>query len=133
MRLARRSAEERRTLEHKRDLSRGLPRQQDESSLQGLGCDARRRTARERTGRPRRLESLVEKHQEAVDYEGGPLGKTKRTSRNGRADIANEPTVFMVARAALHEAAKMFEAHPHFTIFPGEAVEVMPLRPVPGA
>jgi hypothetical protein len=30
-------------------------------------------------------------------------------------------------------AAKMFEGHPHFHIFPGEAVEVMPLLPVPGA
>jgi len=40
---------------------------------------------------------------------------------------------FSWSRATLHEAAKMFEAHPHFTIFPGEAVEVMPLRPVPGA
>jgi hypothetical protein len=40
----------------------------------------------------------------------------------------------MVVRAASHEAAaKMFEGHPHFTIFPGEAVEVMPLLSVPGA
>jgi hypothetical protein len=75
----------------------------------------------------------VEKHQDAVVYEGGPLGKTKRTSRNGVADVANELAVFMVVRAATHEAAaKMFEGHPHFTIFPGEAVEVMPLLPVPG-
>jgi hypothetical protein len=49
-------------------------------------------------------------------------------------DIANELAVFMVVRAASHEAAaKMFEGHPHFTMFPGEAVEVMPLLPVPGA
>jgi hypothetical protein len=76
----------------------------------------------------------VEKHQEAVVYEGGPLGKTKRTSRNGVADIANELAVFMVVRAASHEAAaKMFEGHPHFTILAGEAVEVMPLLPVLGA
>jgi hypothetical protein len=50
------------------------------------------------------------------------------------ADIANELAVFMVVHAASHEAAaKMFEGHPHFTMFPGEAVEVMPLLPVPGA
>jgi hypothetical protein len=26
----------------------------------------------------------------------------------------------------------MFENHPHFAIFPGEAVEVMPMLPIPG-
>jgi hypothetical protein len=25
------------------------------------------------------------------------------------------------------------EKHPHFTIFPGEAVEIMPVLPIPGA
>ena len=28
--------------------------------------------------------------------------------------------------------AKLFEKHPHFTIFPGESVEVMPVLPIPG-
>ena len=77
----------------------------------------------------------VEKHQDAIVYEGGPLGKTKRTSRDGVADIANELAVFMVVRASSHEAAaKMFEGHPHFTIFPCDGVEVMPLlSPSPDA
>jgi hypothetical protein len=26
----------------------------------------------------------------------------------------------------------MFENHPHFAIFPGEAVEIMPVLPIPG-
>jgi hypothetical protein len=76
----------------------------------------------------------AQKHQNAIVNEGGPLGKTKRTSRDGVEDVANQLAVFMVVRAASHEAAaKMFEGHPHFTIFPGEAVEVMPLLPTPGA
>ena len=29
-------------------------------------------------------------------------------------------------------AAKLFENHPHFTIFPGESVEIMPVLPIPG-
>jgi hypothetical protein len=75
-----------------------------------------------------------EKHQGAIVNEGGPLGKTKRVSREGVADVANELAVFIVVRASSHEAAaKMFENHPHFTIFPGEAIEVMPLLPIPGA
>ncbi|WP_206412867.1 hypothetical protein [Nitratireductor soli] len=40
----------------------------------------------------------------------------------------NELTVFLVVCASLHEAAaKMLEGHPYFTIFPCEAVDVMPL------
>jgi hypothetical protein len=27
---------------------------------------------------------------------------------------------------------KLFEKHPHFTIFPGESVEVMPILPISG-
>lgn len=50
------------------------------------------------------------------------------------ADNANELAVFMGVGAALHEAAaKVFEGHPHFTIFSGEAVDVMPLLRVGGA
>ena|ERR1700683_747974 len=75
----------------------------------------------------------MEKHRDAVVFEGGPLGKTKRVSRDGVADISNALAVFMVVRAPSHDAAaKLFEGHPHVTIFPGEAVEVMPLMPIPG-
>jgi hypothetical protein len=75
----------------------------------------------------------VEKHQAAITAMGGPLGKTKRVDSNGIADIANEMGAFTVVRAASHEAAaKMFENHPHFTIFPGERVEIMPVLPIPG-
>ena len=65
----------------------------------------------------------VEKHQAAIVAMGGPLGKTKRVDSNGMADIANEMGAFTVVRAASHEAAaKLFENHPHFAIFPGERV-----------
>ena len=64
---------------------------------------------------------------------GGPLGKTKKVDARGVADIANELGAFTVVRAASHEAAaKMFENHPHFAIFPGERVEIMPVLPIPG-
>lgn len=75
----------------------------------------------------------VEKHQGAIQAMGGPLGKTKRVDGTGTADIANEMGAFTVVRAASHEAAaKMFENHPHFAIFPGERVEIMPVLPIPG-
>ena len=75
----------------------------------------------------------VEKHQSAIVAMGGPLGKTKKIDSQGIADIANAMGAFTVVRAASHEAAaKMFEDHPHFSIFPGESIEVMPVLPIPG-
>ena len=69
-----------------------------------------------------------EAHKDDIVYIGGPLGPTKRTSEAGIADVVNELTVFVVVRAPSHEAAaRMFEGHPHFTIFPCDCVEVMPL------
>ncbi len=75
----------------------------------------------------------VAKHQAAVSAMGGPLGKTKKVTARGIEDVSNEMSAFMVVRAESHEAAaKLFENHPHFTIFPGESVEIMPVLPVPG-
>lgn len=91
------------------------------------------RRAKEQEGQAA-WQSWADKHQGAIGDNGGPLGKTKRVSRDGVADVANELAAFAVVRApSVEAAAKMFEGHPHFTIFPGEAVEVMPLLPIPGA
>src|SRR6478736_10263165 len=61
----------------------------------------------------------VEKHQASLVELGGPLGKTKRVDSSGIADIGNEIGAFTVVRAASNEkAAKMFERHPQFRIFP---------------
>ena len=75
----------------------------------------------------------VEKHQGAIVAMGGPLGKTKKVDSQGIADVINAMGAFTVVRAASHEAAaKLFEDHPHFSIFPGESVEIMPVLPIPG-
>jgi hypothetical protein len=69
----------------------------------------------------------------SVVVEGGPLGKTKRVNPQGVSDITNAMTGFVVVQAESHEAAaKMFENHPHFTIFPGDSVEIMECLPIPG-
>lgn len=74
----------------------------------------------------------VDKHHAAIVDMGGPLGKTKKASNSGTADISNNLSGYAVVRAPSHEAAaKMFEKHPHFTIFPGESVEVMPVLEIP--
>ena len=76
--------------------------------------------------------SWMEKHQAAVVGAGGPLGKTKKITEHGIDDVSNEMGAFVVVRADSHEAAaKLFEKHPHLTIFPGESVEVMPVLPIP--
>jgi hypothetical protein len=76
----------------------------------------------------------VEKHQAVVVTMGGPVGKTKKVTTRGTEDTSNSIGAFMVVRADSHEAAaKLFEKHPHFTIFPGESVEIMPVLPIPGA
>ena len=75
----------------------------------------------------------AQKHAAATVFMGGPLGKTKSVTLEGIADISNNLSAFMVVRAESHEAAaRMFENHPHFAIFPGEDVEVMPVLPIPG-
>ena len=69
----------------------------------------------------------------AVVDQGGPLGKTKRTSAQGVSDIKNSMTGYVIVQAESHEAAaRMFEKHPHFTIFPGDSVEIMECLPIPG-
>lgn len=70
----------------------------------------------------------------AVVTAGGPLGKTKKIGPGGIADIRNRMTGYIIVQAETHEAAaKLFEGHPHFTIFPGDSVEVMECLPIPAA
>ncbi|HJW42669.1 MAG TPA: hypothetical protein VJ476_15760 [Rhizomicrobium sp.] len=79
-------------------------------------------------------QAWMAKHHASVVAGGGPLGKTKAVNPRGIADTSNALSAFVMVRAASHEAAaKMFENHPHFAIFPGEGVEVMPIVPIPGS
>jgi hypothetical protein len=68
-----------------------------------------------------------------VDH-GAPLGKTKRASAEGLGDVKNAMAGYVIVRAESHDAAaKLFANHPHFTVFPGESVEIMECLPMPGA
>ena len=71
-------------------------------------------------------------NQKSIVEQGTPLGKTKRISKQGISDTKNELTAYAIVQAESHEAAaKLFESHPHFTIFPGDSVEVMECLPMP--
>jgi hypothetical protein len=76
----------------------------------------------------------VERHRAIIVDMGGPLGKTKKVSKDGTHDTSNQMGAFTLVRADSHEAAtKLFVNHPHFAIFPGDSVEIMPVMPIPGA
>jgi hypothetical protein len=74
------------------------------------------------------------KYGKQIKEMGGPLGVTKKVDAKGISDINNHMSAFTVVEAESHEAAaKMFIEHPHFTIFPGDGVEIMEIKAIPGA
>ncbi|RYE87407.1 MAG: hypothetical protein EOP19_04360 [Hyphomicrobiales bacterium] len=91
------------------------------------GLSEEQQKARQAVGIPA-LEAWDEAHKDAIVYMGGPLGKTLQVTDTGTAKAVNELTAFVVVRApSLEAAALMFEGHPHMSIFPCHAVDVMPL------
>jgi hypothetical protein len=73
-----------------------------------------------------------EDHSAAIVDQGSPLGKTKRASQQGITDTKNNIAGYVIVQAESHEAAaRLFAKHPHFTIFPGDSVEIMECLPLP--
>jgi len=94
--------------------------------------DEEQRKPKEAAGM-RAWQEWAQANAQAIVDMGGPLGKTKRVSKQGITDVRNEMGAYTVVQAESHEAAaKLFENHPHFTIFPGDAIEVMERLPIPG-
>jgi hypothetical protein len=89
------------------------------------------RAKRERSG----IEAWMgwgERHEASIVERGTPLGKTKRVATGGVSDTRNAICGYVVVEAESHEAAvRMFLDHPHFSIFPGESVEIMECLPLP--
>lgn len=76
----------------------------------------------------------MQDHAAAIVDNGGPLGRTKRVDGSRIADTSNNMAAYVMVEAdSQEEAARMFEGHPHFTMFPGDGVEIMECLPVPGA
>jgi len=73
------------------------------------------------------------RHAAVIVDTGGPLGKTLMASRAGVSETRNAVGGYVIVQAESHaEAAALFKGHPHFSIFPGESVEVMERLPIPG-
>ena len=94
--------------------------------------DIAQREAKEKAGMAA-WKAWAEKNQSSIVDPGSPLGKTKRVSADGVSDVRNNLAAYTVVQAGSHEAAaRLFEQHPHFMIFPGDAVEIMECLPMPG-
>lgn len=73
-----------------------------------------------------------EEHRASIVDVGTPLGKTKRTDASGVSDTRNMMSGYVIVEAESHEAAaRMFANHPHFSILPGQSVEIMECLPLP--
>lgn len=71
-------------------------------------------------------------HEKSIVDGGAPLGKTKRADAGGISDTTNSMSAYAIVEADSHEAAaQLFANHPHFSIFPGQAVEIMECLPLP--
>ena len=58
---------------------------------------------------------------------GGMVGKTLRVTREGIAPATNTICGYVIVEAeTIEAAARLFEDHPHITIFPGDGVDLMP-------
>lgn len=73
-----------------------------------------------------------EKNKKSIVDMGAPLGKTLLVNQKGVSAAKNQLTAYTVVQAESHEAAaKIFLGHPHFTIFPGDGIEVMETLEIP--
>ena len=107
----------------------GTPESRAASGWDALPDDQRK--AREREGIAA-WKQWMASNSGAVQEHGSPLGKTLRVDKQGVHPIRNAMAAWVVVDADSHEAAaKLFERHPHFTIFPGDGIEVMECLPMP--
>jgi len=79
-------------------------------------------------------QAWMARHADQVADTGGPLGKTLRVNEDGIAEATNAISGYVIVQAESREAAaRMFIGHPHFSIFPGDGVDLMEIAPIPGA
>lgn len=94
--------------------------------------DEATRKAREQQGM-KAWGEWMQRHHAIIVENGGPLGKTKRVTSGGVADVRNNLAGYVAIKAESPDAAaKLFLNHPHFSIFPGDGVEIMEVLPIPG-
>jgi hypothetical protein len=74
----------------------------------------------------------AEKNSQSILDMGAPLGKTKQVDAKGVSSTKNKLTAYTIVQAESHQAAtKLFLKHPHFSIFPGDSIEIVECLPIP--
>lgn len=101
------------------------------AKLQWESLDSDTRKDREKAGMIA-WANWAKEHERVIADSGAPLGRTKRVNAKGISDVKNELAAYTIVEAeSQDEAAKLFLKHPHFTIFPGDSVEIMECLPLP--
>ncbi len=68
----------------------------------------------------------MREHADAIVDAGTPLGKTLRASQAGIAPHENRIVAYTVVETDSHQGtAELFRDHPHFSLMPGDSVEVV--------
>lgn len=63
----------------------------------------------------------------SIADKGGMVGKALRVSLKGATAATNSICGYLVVEAeTIEAAARLFENHPHFSVFPGDSVDIMP-------
>lgn len=77
-------------------------------------------------------QSWAEKNSSIIIDHGGPLGTTTQVNISGSSQIKNQMSAYTIIQAESYElASNLFINHPHFSIFPGDGVEIMEILPIP--
>lgn len=77
-------------------------------------------------------EEWEKRHVSQLPNLGGMVGKTKRVSRDGVSDASNDICGYVIVEADdIDAAARLFADHPHFSVFPGDSVDIMPFMTGP--
>ena len=74
-------------------------------------------------------------HSGSIVDQGAPLGKARRVDTHGISETTNLITGYVVVEATDHaEAARVFEAHPHFAVFSNKnSIEIIECLAMPTA
>lgn len=73
-------------------------------------------------------ESWAKRNAAAIVATDVMVGKTRRVTKTGITDARNQIAGFLIVEAAdITAAARLFEDHPHITVFPGDGIDVMPV------
>jgi hypothetical protein len=79
-------------------------------------------------------EAWEQSHAASFPDKGGMVGKTLRVTKDGMAPASNDLCGYVVVDAdSIEAAAALFRDHPHFSIFPGDGVDIMPFVTEPNS